>query len=75
MLSADLKATGIPETTDNGKLVFHSLRHTSITNLVRIEPNIKVVQALARHADIKTALALYTHVVDADLRAAVERLP
>jgi len=42
----------------------HILRHTYITNLILAGVNIKVVQYLAGHSDIKTTLNIYTHVIE-----------
>ena len=71
MLRRDLAGAGV----DSTGLVFHSFRHTFATRLVRSGANIKAVQSLMRHADIKTTLGLYAHADDADLRAALTGLP
>ena len=42
----------------------HILRHTYITNLILAGANLKKVQYLAGHADIKVTLDIYTHLVD-----------
>ncbi len=42
----------------------HILRHTYITNLILSGANLKKVQYLAGHADIKVTLDIYTHLVD-----------
>lgn len=62
------EAAGVP-------LFAHALRHSYIyiTMLLRSRVPIRVVQSLARHADIKTT-ALYTAAWDEDNRAAVQRL-
>ena len=44
----------------------HSFRHFYATNLLRNGVNIRVVQQLLRHSDIKTT-ARYLHVVGNDL--------
>lgn len=49
----------------------HDTRHTALTRLIRATGNIKLVQKLARHADIRTTLR-YAHATDDDLRAAME---
>ncbi|MCO5168642.1 MAG: tyrosine-type recombinase/integrase [Planctomycetes bacterium] len=52
----------------------HVLRRSVATHLVRAGVNVKAVQALLGHASLTTT-ALYVAVDQADLRAAVERLP
>jgi integrase/recombinase XerD len=48
----------------------HILRHTFATELLAEGFNVREVQQLLRHADIRTTV-LYTHVVDAELAAKV----
>src|SRR6516162_4886116 len=63
---------------DNGRLVdddprrfgFHNLRHSLASFLVRTRIDPKTVQALLRHADVKTTLQLYAHSVSEDRLAA-----
>src|SRR4051794_20638671 len=52
---------------------FHDLRHTTATRLLRQEGNLRMVQKLLRHSDIATT-ARYAHVLDADLRNALDRM-
>jgi integrase/recombinase XerD len=52
---------------------FHTLRHTFASRLVRAGVNLKVVQALMGHSDIKTTLQ-YVHLYDGDREAAVGKL-
>lgn len=73
-IRADLEAAGIPHRTPEGRVDFHSLRYTYVTNLVRAGVNIRVVQTLARHASPTTTLQFYARATEADLRAAVESL-
>lgn len=42
----------------------HQLRHTYITNLILSGVNIKTVQYLAGHSDIKMTLRIYTHLME-----------
>ncbi|MBV8076675.1 MAG: tyrosine-type recombinase/integrase [Planctomycetaceae bacterium] len=72
MVRRDLARAGIPdpETYD-----FHGLRHTFVTHLVRSGTSIKVVQALARHADPAMTLGVYTHVQVLDLARGLDGLP
>ena len=73
-MRVDLEAAGIPHRTSEGRVDFHSLRGTFITNLVRAGVNIKVIQQLARHSSPTTTLQFYARATEADLRAAVESL-
>ncbi len=51
---------------------FHDLRHTTATILLRkrVEPHL--VQKILRHANIRTTVDLYGHMVAEDARAAVD---
>jgi integrase len=73
-MRVDLEAAGIPHRTPEGRVDFHSLRGTYITQLIRGGANIKTVQVLARHASPTTTLQFYARATEADLRAAVESL-
>jgi integrase len=73
-MRVDLEAAGIPHRTPEGRVDFHSLRGTFVTQLVRAGVNIRVVQTLARHASPTTTLQFYARATEADLRAAVESL-
>jgi integrase len=55
-------------------LGWHDFRHTYSTLLRQLKVDIKVQQALLRHADIRTTLNIYTHDVADDLREANSRL-
>ncbi len=57
----------------NERLHFHSLRHSTASNLVRRGVPIAVVKEVLGHSDIKTTMQ-YSHVRREDLREAVERL-
>jgi integrase len=50
---------------------FHDLRHTMATRVLRASKNLKAVQSLLNHSDIATT-ARYAHVVEDDLRAALD---
>jgi integrase len=73
-MRVDLAAAGIAHRTPEGRVDFHSLRGTFVTQLVRAGVNIRVVQTLARHASPTTTLQFYARATEADLRAAVESL-
>ena len=49
----------------------HSFRHYYATNLLRAGVNIRIVQHILGHADIKTT-GIYLHIVEDDLKKAVE---
>lgn len=49
---------------------FHDLRHTKGTRVLRATGNLKAVQKLLGHADIKTT-ARYAHALEDDVRAAM----
>ena len=50
---------------------FHDLRHTFATRLLRQTGNLKLVSRLLGHTQIETTMR-YAHVIDADLRAALD---
>jgi site-specific recombinase XerD len=53
---------------------FHSLRHTCLTSLLRESGgNLRVVQKVARHANIETT-SIYTHPSDDEVMRAVKKL-
>lgn len=52
---------------------FHSLRHTFATRLIRAGVNIKVVNTLMGHADLKTTMR-YLHLEQGDKERAVQKL-
>lgn len=60
--------------TDDGRFVFHSLRHAYITNLDRHGVNPTVKQALARHKDARMTQR-YTHTAPKLLAEAAAMLP
>ena len=64
-----------PDPRDPGSYDFHGLRHTFVSHLVQSGTPIKVVQALARHADPAMTLGVYTHVQVVDLARGLEGLP
>ena len=46
---------------DPRRFGFHNLRHSLASFLVRAQTDPKTVQALLRHANVKTTLQLYAH--------------
>jgi len=53
---------------------FHAFRHACLTNAYNLKKDIRFVQTLARHKDVKVT-ALYTHMSDEELAREVDRLP
>ena len=53
---------------------FHSLRHTSVTNLYRATRDLLLTQRFARHSHLATTTT-YTHPSDEDLAESVRELP
>ena len=51
----------------------HTLRHSFATHLLEDGVNIRVVQDLMSHADVKTT-EIYTHVMEKDINAVVSPL-
>ena len=54
---------------------FHSLRHLFITNLARAGVSPAMAQTLARHADIRLTMGVYTHIERKEQTAAIASLP
>jgi len=75
MIRQDFGAAGITEDTPAGRVDFHALRHTFITNLARSGVHPKVAQDLARHSDINLTLSRYSHTVLEERSEAVGKLP
>jgi integrase len=55
-------------------LGWHDFRHTYSTLLRQLKVDVKVQQALLRHADIRTTMNVYTHDVPDELREANSKL-
>jgi integrase len=71
VLRKDLGAAGVENAAD---FDFHSLRHSYITAVVKSGCSVKVAQELARHADPKLTLNVYSHLTVHDLAAGLDGL-
>jgi integrase len=65
-----LKKLGIPS-ADTG---LHAFRHGLATELVENSVPLTVLQSQLRHADVKTTLRVYSHVIPQSQRDAMERV-
>ena len=75
-LRFDLGRAGIAYEDDSGRVAdFHALRASFVTALMQSGASPKVVQSLARHADAKMTLGLYSKLGRDDERRALDRLP
>ena len=52
---------------------FHDLRHTCVSRLVAAGADVKLVQAVAGHANPLITLKRYSHLLDARVTEAAER--
>lgn len=78
MIRTDAKAAGLTiEDQEGRKLCFHSLRHSLRSWLVRAKVVEAVIDDILRHKPPtgSTGRRYYTHLDDADRRAAIESLP
>ena len=76
MLRRDMAATNILCQDKAGHIAdFHSLRHTSVSMLIRSRVNIKVTQELARHSTPTLTMDRYAHVGLEDQTTALSALP
>lgn len=57
-----------------GRIGWHSFRHSYSTLLNELGTDLKVQQALLRHAEIRTTMNVYTRAVPNRLRQANSRL-
>lgn len=68
---AAIKA-GVIASDWDGRFGFHNFRHSLASYLVRTKTDVKTVQALLRHSDVKTTLQLYSHSVTGSARGNAE---
>jgi integrase len=67
----DLEAAGTKRVTADGKVDFHALRVTYITELARNGVSPAIAQKLARHSAIKLTIGVYTRFSAAEVASAV----
>jgi site-specific recombinase XerD len=58
---------------DNKRVNCHTFRHSFATHMLENGVNIRVVQELMGHADVKTT-EIYTHVMEKDISAVLSPL-
>lgn len=76
MIQTDATAAGLPLVDNEGReLVFHSLRHTLRTELVRARVSEAVIDHIMRHKATSIGRRFYTHLTEFEIREAIERLP
>ncbi len=63
----------VRQTTINKRITSHVFRHSFATHLLDSGTNIRVVQKLMGHADVKTT-EIYTHVLQQNLQPVVSPL-
>jgi len=76
VLRQDLKAAGIPEIDDEGRVFdFHSFRVFYASMLAASGTNPKTAMELLRHSDIRLTMNIYSMAFRESLAAAVDTLP
>ena len=63
-----------PVDSEGEHLDFHSLRHTTASWLIAAGADVKTVQTIMRHSDIKLTLDRYGHLFPGSEAAAIERI-
>jgi integrase len=70
-LQDDCRRLGIPLRTSDGRTVFHSLRHSFISLINALNPDLKTRLDVSRHTDVDTNLG-YSHEADNSRRNLIE---
>ncbi len=52
----------------------HVIRHTFATRLCEVESNLKVIQTIMGHSDIRTTMEIYAEATEAGMEEAMDRL-
>ncbi len=73
-LQRECRKAGIPIQTNEGRVVFHSLRVTFVTELLGTGADSKTVQTLARHGDPRLTYNVYGKMRQDGLRDALRTL-
>ncbi len=63
-----------PVDSDGERLDFHSLRHTTASWLIQSGADVKTVQSIMRHSDIRLTMDRYGHLFPGSEAAAIERI-
>ena len=69
---ADLKRAGIPEKTEEGFAVFHSLRHSGATHLVKSGVSLLLVKEMGGWSSLTMLAKHYSHLSPISDRAAID---
>jgi len=76
MIRADCEAAGIDcENNGQGKIDFHSLRHTTGSLLAASGVHPKIAQSIMKHSDINLTMSIYTHTLTGQESQAIANLP
>jgi integrase len=75
LLLLDLKLAEIEIVNDEGKIDFHSLRHTFVTMAALAGISPQELQKMMRHSDINLTMKYYVHIGISDKAKAVDKLP
>lgn len=73
MLAIDLEGSGVKTETEEGRIDFHSLRHTFVTNVVSSGAPLPLVMQLARLSSPELVKRSY-HAEESQARAIIEKL-
>ncbi|HIA46923.1 MAG TPA: site-specific integrase [Candidatus Hydrogenedentes bacterium] len=73
-MEKDLKAAGIPKTTDEGKVDFHALRTAFATMVFEEGASVKEGQTLMRHADPNITMNTYARTRDERLASITDSI-
>lgn len=74
MIRKDCEAAGIETTNWKGTIKFYSLRHSLASHLANKGVPPHVLKKIMRHADIKTTMRYYTHLLRGAEDAAIDKL-
>jgi site-specific recombinase XerD len=72
MVRGFMEAAGVKQRPHDGRAA-HALRHTAATNVVAVEPDLRVVQQFLGHASLTSTQRYLAHAELGKMRAALER--